>query len=479
MLKLLIVFSVLNCSVNIFGQWLPDFRFTNHPDSSLTSPNNARCIAANGNVIHTAWYDNRDGNYEIYYKRSTDNGAAWGSDTRLTNDAGISIRPAISASGLTLHMVWYDTRNGNEEIYYKRSVDAGDSWSADTRLTTNANNSILPSVSSLGQLVNVIWIDNRDGNYEVYYKRSTDAGISWGIDTRLTNNASVSLMASSAITGSMVHVVWDDMRDGPNEIYYKRSTDEGISWSPDTRLTSNSGVSWFPTIAAYESHVQVSWVENSDGNPEIYSKRSTDAGVNWEANLRQTNNTAISIRPTISISGTYVHLVWEDNVEGNEEVYYKYSTNSGVSFSLASRLTNDPAVSVYPCHTVSSAGIHCLWRDFRDGNWEVYYKRNPTGNIVNVVSISGETPSVYSLKQNFPNPFNPVTNIEFAVPKASFVKLMVYDIKGSLVVTLVAQQLNSGIYKSDWNASKYSSGVYFYKLISYGFTETKRMMLIK
>lgn len=479
MLKLLIVFTVLNCSVDIFGQWLPDYRFTNHPDSSLTSPNNARCIAANGNMIHTAWYDNRDGNYEIYYKRSSDNGAAWGSDTRLTNDAGSSIRPAISASGLTVHLVWYDTRNGNEEIYYRRSLDEGISWSADTRLTTNANNSILPSVSSLGLIVNVIWIDNRDGNYEVYYKRSTDAGVSWGADTRLTNNASVSLMASSAISGSMVHVVWDDMRDGPNEIYYKRSTDEGTTWSADTRLTSNSGVSWFPTIAANESHVQVSWVENSDGNPEIYSKRSTDAGVTWEANLRQTNNTTISIRPTISISGTYVHLVWEDNVDGNEEVYYKYSTNSGAGFLPAVRLTNDPAVSVYPCHNVSASGVHIIWRDFRDGNWEVYYKRNPTGNPVNIQIFSNELPAAYMLEQNYPNPFNPMTKLKFQLPKPGFVKLIVYDMLGREVAVLVNEQLNPGTFEVDWNALNYPSGVYFYKLETEGFTETKKMILTK
>lgn len=479
MLKFLIVLFVLTGSITFYGQWQPDQRFTNHPDSSLTSPNNARCIAASGNIIHTAWYDNRDGNYEIYYKRSTDDGLTWGADTRLTSDVNISIRPSVALSGLNVHLVWYDTRNGNEEIYYKRSADGGVSWGPDTRLTTNANNSILPSVSSLGMLVNVVWIDNRDGNYEVYYKRSTDAGISWGTDTRLTNNASVSLMASCVMSGSAIHVTWDDTRDGPNEIYYKRSTDDGLTWGPDTRLSNIPGVSWFPSIAVFDSHVQVSWVENSDGNPEIYSKRSTDAGITWEANIRQTNNTAVSIRPTISISGTYVHLVWEDNVAGNEEVYYKYSTNGGVSFSPDIRLTNDPAISVYPCHTVSVAGIHCLWRDFRDGNWEVYYKRNPTGNLVNVHTLSNELPSLYFLGQNYPNPFNPMTKLKFQIPNPGFVKLIIHDALGREIAVLVNEHLYPGTYEFDWNALNYPGGVYFYKLETDGFTETKRMMLIK
>lgn len=474
---IILLFLYVCCSAS--SQWLPDVRFTNHPDSSLTSPNNARCIAASGSTIHAAWYDNRDGNYEIYYKRSSDDGSTWGSDTRLTSDGFISIRPSLAVSGLTVHLVWYDTRNGNEEIYYKRSSDGGLSWGSDTRLTTNANNSILPSISVFGSFVNVVWNDTRDGNYEVYYKRSTDAGITWEADMRLTNNTSVSLMTSCVISGSTVHVIWDDTRNGPNEIYYKRSTDDGVTWGSDTRLTSNAGVSWFPSIGCSGSLVQVSWVENSDGNPEIYTKRSTDAGVSWEANLRQTNNPAISIRPTVSISGLHVHLVWEDNVEGNEEVYYKFSSNGGISFSPDTRLTNDPSISVYPCHTISAAGIHIVWRDFRDGNWEVYYKRNPTGNLVNIQVLSNELPASFSLSQNYPNPFNPVTNIEFSIPKSSIVRLAIYDIQGRLVKTLVNGELTAGTYKADWNAAGYSSGVYFYKLEAEGFKQTKRLILVR
>ncbi|MBE2225857.1 MAG: T9SS type A sorting domain-containing protein, partial [Ignavibacteria bacterium] len=74
---------------------------------------------------------------------------------------------------------------------------------------------------------------------------------------------------------------------------------------------------------------------------------------------------------------------------------------------------------------------------------------------------------------------NPVTNIEFDVPKSSFVKLTVYDVKGRAVETLVNSELSPGTYKTDWNGTNFSSGVYFYKLESDGFVQTKRMILIK
>jgi len=76
-------------------------------------------------------------------------------------------------------------------------------------------------------------------------------------------------------------------------------------------------------------------------------------------------------------------------------------------------------------------------------------------------------------------PFNPSTNVHFAIPKSAFVKITIFDILGREIETIVYEKLNAGIYNTDWNAVKYSSGVYFYKLISSDFTETKKMILLK
>ncbi len=152
-------------------------------NNSSTSFNNAYCVAASGNFVHVIWFDDRDGNYEIYYKRSTNGGTTWGTDTRLTNNTSVSDYPTLCVSGAYVHIVWEDYRDGNWEIYYKRSTDSGISWEADTRLTNNILESFTPSLSISGQILHVVWEDKRDGNMEIYYKRSTDGGTSWGTDT--------------------------------------------------------------------------------------------------------------------------------------------------------------------------------------------------------------------------------------------------------------------------------------------------------
>ncbi|MBE0432226.1 hypothetical protein IBX73_02030 [candidate division WOR-3 bacterium] len=105
----------------LFGQWETDVRLTTDADSSYTSYNNAWCVAASGDTVHVAWYDGRDGNEEIYYKLSTDNGSNWDADARLTDDMSISQLASVAASGSMVHVVWSDERNSNWDIYYKRN----------------------------------------------------------------------------------------------------------------------------------------------------------------------------------------------------------------------------------------------------------------------------------------------------------------------------------------------------------------------
>jgi hypothetical protein len=94
-------------------------------------------------------------------------------------------------------------------------------------------------------------------------------------------------------------------------------------------------------------------------------------------------------------------------------------------------------------------------------------------------AINNLVPDKYSLTQNYPNPFNPVTRINFAIPKQGMVNLKVYDILGREVRALVSEVKSPGYYSVDFNGADLSSGVYFYRLESNGFTDIKKMMLIK
>lgn len=104
---------------------------------------------------------------------------------------------------------------------------------------------------------------------------------------------------------------------------------------------------------------------------------------------------------------------------------------------------------------------------------------NQEALVTGIEPIGNHTPDKFELSQNYPNPFNPVTNINFSIPKSEFVKLSVFDITGKEVTVLVDKQLNAGSYKVDFDASRFASGVYFYRINAGDYIHVKKMMLVK
>jgi hypothetical protein len=432
----------------IHAQWEPDRRLTFKDSSSWTSDNNAWSIAAAGDTVHIVWSDYRDNRYsEIYYKRSIDGGVNWDLDRRLTCDTTPSGSPSVAVSGMDVHVAWEDWRDDYwGEIYYKRSIDGGATWCPDTRLSYGRDRSWHSCIAVAGPNVHVVWLDQRDLYHQIYYTRSTDEGVTWEPENRLTNtNSSNYLKPSIAVSGSKVHVVWDDTK-----LFYKRSTDGGATWGPDTAIVNGPSFSAQPSIALSGANVHVTWWDYRDRNVEMYYKKSTDEGLTWGSDIRLTNDTASSESPSIASSGSNVHLVWFDQRDGNYELYYKRSTDSGTTWSLDTRLTNDSAYSRNPSVVVSGPVVHLLWMDNRDkpGRYlfEIYYKRNPTGNSgVEEFEVPSPVRSLpFSVR---PNPFTSFAT----VPGHSSDQFALYDISGRRVGTYRGDRIGEGL----------AAGVYF------------------
>jgi photosystem II stability/assembly factor-like uncharacterized protein len=277
-------------------------------------------------VIYVVWDDGSSGNFEIYLKKSTDGGSTW-TQQRLTGNSGSSGGPSIAMdSSDNVYVVWMDETPGNWEIYLMKSTDGGSTWTQQ-RLTQTSGDSLVPKVAmDSSDNIYVVWIDETRGNWEIYLKKSTDGGSTW-TQQRLTRNSGYSYHPSIAIDSSdNIYVVWDDDTPGNYEIYLKKSTDGGSIWTQQG-LTRNSGDSWHPSIAMDGSdNVYVVWDDDTLGNGEIYLKKSTDGGSTW-TQQRLTRNSGDSRYPSIAMdSSDNVYVVWEDDTPGNYEIYLK-STN--------------------------------------------------------------------------------------------------------------------------------------------------------
>lgn len=182
-------------------------------------------------------------------------------------------------------------------------------------------------------------------------------------------------------------------------------------------------------LAISNSQINLNWIDSSNNELKFKIERSTNAGASWllidsvAANVTSYNNTGLT--PNI----IYHYRIYAVNAAGN-------SLFSNTAFDTTFALTG-------------------------------------------ITQENGEIPKQYKLFGNYPNPFNPFTSIKFAIPEILFVKITIYDILGREVETLIQENLSAGNYKLNWNASAYSSGVYFYRIEAGEFNDIKKMVLVK
>ena len=372
---LILIFSLFSMTALNGQTWSPIVRLTwNSGYSSLP------CIAKDsGNGVHVVWSDSSPGNYEILYKKSTDGGTSWSSISRLSWNNYNSTYPAVAVDlSNGIQVVWSENRSGNVEIMHKRSTNGGTSWSALTRLTWSVENSDFPSIASNSSYVHVVWQDSSPGNYEIFYKYSSDYGSTWSGLSRLTWNEGASIYPKIATdTGYRIHLVWVDQTAGNNEIFYKRSTDGGSTWSAVTRLTWNSGLSMYPVVTPdVNVGIHIVWANWTDDNHEIYHKYSPDSGESWWPLRRLTWNSGNSHYPSVTMNANQiVHVTWVDESSGNSEIYHKSSSDRGTTWSGINRLTWNTGNSQSPSITAfNGTDVHLVWRDQIQSNYEILYK---------------------------------------------------------------------------------------------------------
>jgi len=332
--------------------------------------------------LHLVWYDKTPGNEEIYYKKSTNGGSSWTANRRLTWNSGVSYWADIAVdSSDYLHLVWADRTPGEFNIFYRKSMDGGATWTASRKLSWNLGGGVGPAVAvDASDNLYVVWYNYIDLNDEIFFKKSTDGGVTWTPSRRLTWNSGGSDVPTIAVDPSgYLHVAWEDSTPLNKEIFYKKSTDGGVTWAANKRLTWNLGNSATATITAdLSGNLHVVWYDDTPGDYEIYYIKSADGGAAWTTSERLSWTSDNSYRPAMAIgSSKNLHVVWYDDTPGNREIYYTKSTDGGATWTTSQRLTWNSGVSWYPAICIDASGNpYVFWQNNAPGNPEIYYRKN-------------------------------------------------------------------------------------------------------
>jgi len=278
-------------------------------------------------------------------------------------------------------------------------------------------------------------------------------------------------------TSAKVSTIGISRANNPNVVYYgsdeghiRRITNANGSYTVSGNLNTGLPAGYVSCIAVDPS--------NSDFALAVFSNYNMQSL--WYTNNGGTNWTAVEGNLS-GVNGPSVR--WAEIFYINNTMQTMLSTSTGMYFT--SVLNGNS--TVWTQQAVSTIGnVVCVQTDFRPADNTLVVATHGRGSFQTVITepisvgqISSEVPSSYSLKQNYPNPFNSSSNLKFEIANLGDVKLVVYDILGKTVQTLVNERLQPGTYEVRFDGSTLNSGVYFYRLQSGNFTETKRMLMIK
>ena len=418
---------------SLFAQWVVAHSDTNRHFNSIffTNPNTG--YVSGGNFT---------GGLFPLIRKTTNAGSSWVEQTSPQRDSAGFVYPDVFFTDMNTGYiaVTYFTNINHGRIL--KTTDGGTNW----------------SIVRVGKAIWSIYFINSSTGYAAGYQtllKTTDAGTTWS-DKHFPDFLK-DIHFTDINTGYVV---------GEHGTILK-TTNGGTDWVRRKITPANIGL-YGVSFADANTGIAVGGWYNDTKNIIL---RTTNAGLNWtEITYNYSTCNLISVRFINPTTGWILGLCSQilKTTDGGASWFNQTApVGNGVYFTDCF-FTN--ALTGYIGGRSLTNGLGYILKTTDGGDEYI-----PVG----IEPISNEVPAQFQLYQNYPNPFNPVTKIRIALPKSSFAKLVVYDMLGREVETLVDEQLNAGTYEVDWNAAQFSSGVYYYKLVAGDFIETKKMVLIK
>ena len=352
-----------------------DVRITEDPCDSFFSS-----IVWTGDEYGISWIEEQYRDYEIYFARFDQSGYKIGSEARVTWDPAMSSLPSLVWTGSEYGISWTDERNGYTEIYFARLDRSGNKIGSDIRITWDNEISFFSSIVWTGKEYGIAWLDARSGYFGVYFCRLDSFGNKIGTDIPIAVFDIHSYrrpVPALVWTGSEYGISWQVFQDGNYDIYFARLDRSGNKIGSDIRVVRViERVSFnFPSLVWTGSGYGISWDEERDGNYEIYFARLNPSGNKISSDIRVTWDPANCYFPSLVWTGSEYGISWNAYQDGKDDIYFARLDPSGnkvgsdLKVSLQSLNYHEPST----VWTGNEYGV--FLNDSRSGSAEIYFQQ--------------------------------------------------------------------------------------------------------
>ncbi|MGE5684874.1 MAG: sialidase family protein [Nitrososphaerota archaeon] len=337
-------------------------------------------ISSSSDNIYIVWQESVGSygttNYDIFFKKSNDNGDNFGSPINLSDNAGFSEHPQIASVGNLIYVVWVDDSSGEREIMFSKSSDSGKTFSNSIVISRNSMSPYHVELAAEGQNVYVVWNSfGMETSNIILLSKSNDAGKTFGELTEI-GVGDMETYPKIAANADEYYITWDRSDNKATEILLiKGHKDYKMDNITQLGKLNNDGIDGGESqVAVDPDHVIVSWASNIPVDKKyVYISSSMNKGNSF------TNNIPLSSTNSSNVENIFIddnlYVVWQDNIDGNQEIFYTKSNANGTSIYKSINVSNNIGISECPSITVSTSGIHMIWEDDTTGNHDVLYKR--------------------------------------------------------------------------------------------------------
>jgi hypothetical protein len=358
---------------------------TNNPMDSVYGQ-----VAAWNSNVYLLWQDSIPSdhtNYDIFIKKSNDNGTTFGSSVNLSNNSGFSEHPQIAAYDNNVYAIWADDTSGNREVLFTRSVDNGTSFDKIKNLSNNTSDSFNQEIAVFGDTVYVVWLDQseEDDETNILLKASGDGGETFGRTVNISSNANQETFPKVAAFEGSVYIAWNtadnllDERDNEG-LFFVRSLDGGNTFDNIIKLNHENDFGELQ-IAAFDETVYVAsgGLPSVDVNGVLFTKsndggRSFSEPVTIDENGRFVNSLNVEVS---AYDERFSYVAAQVSVSGNEEILLLEMTDNNSTKVL--NLSNNPKISECPSIAIEGDNIYVVWEDMTPGNHEILYAKGTRG----------------------------------------------------------------------------------------------------
>jgi hypothetical protein len=347
-------------------------------------------VSSSNNNTYVVWQEsvpgNIDRNYEIFFKKSSDDGNSFGERIQVSDNIGFSEHPQMASENNNVYVVWADDTNVNKQIYFKKSNNGGNSFGEQMLLSDSNSNAFNQEISSFGDNVYVVWLEKVPyGPYRIMLASSNDGANTFHKPITLSENAVAQTFPKISSFDGHVYVAWN-VEDQPNTrsgVYFISSTDNGMTFGNISKLNMAEKDFGEPQIASSGNQIYVIW-GGSDTNKlnSISFMKSDDNGRTF-SDLRKINETEHgrlnepSNVEIIADQKDRVFIAWQDRIDSSDkdEIFFASSTDRGETFNGVMNLSNNAGISECPSISAVEDTVFATWEDLTPGNHEVFFSR--------------------------------------------------------------------------------------------------------